>query len=179
MVFAVALGLAVAPLPARAVVDYPASIALPDWDISVGLLGGVAFGESTRGNVGWLSGVEVGVHDGVIGLQTGLHLYREGEAERLAWSVEATAWYVLLFGIGFRAGGMLDDGGRDVPQTETALTVSAALPFALWRIDDGAAGTLVVAPVGRVGFRIFDGGQVRGHHEVGLMLRWTSFGWGH
>ncbi|MCB9731559.1 MAG: hypothetical protein H6745_02865 [Deltaproteobacteria bacterium] len=174
---AAAAGLALAPAGAARAVDYPPVMPLPSWDLAVGLTGGVAFGEArSGGEPGFLAGVDVGLLEGVLGLHVGLRTHREGYAQRLGGLVEATVWYVVMLGVGVRFGHMLDDGGPGVPEDEIGLTVLVAAPFPVWRLDDGAAGALVVAPFFRPGLRFLADGAWEGYHEAGVMLRWTSFG---
>lgn len=173
--FAVALTGVVAG-PARAI-DYPVHLALPDWDVAVGLTGGVAFDElGGVSHTGALAGVDVSLLEGVVGLHLGLRTHREGFAWRVGGLVEVTAWYVILLGVGCRLGHMLDSGGPGVADSEIGLTVLVGVPFPLVRLDEGRAGSLVLMPYARPGLR-FDSPAVSGFHEVGLSLRWTSFGW--
>lgn len=164
--------------PARAHAGEPsANLPLPSWDIAIGLTGGVAFAEvESSKQTGALFGVDVALLEGVLGLHLGLRTHREGYAQRLGGLVEFTAWYVVLLGVGCRFGAMLDAGGPDAPETEVGMTLLIAAPFPLVRLDGGRAGALVVAPFARPGLRFEGRGQVSGFHEVGLMLRWTSFG---
>lgn|GEM_PF-1829801 len=172
---AVTLALAVSG-PASAV-EYPVHMSLPDWDLAVGLTGGVAFDE--RGGVshtGVLAGLDLSLLDGVLGLHLGVRTHREGYSWRVGGLAEVTAWYVVLVGVGCRFGHMVDSGGPGVRDSEVGLTVLVGVPFPLARLDEGRAGSLVLMPFARPGFR-FDGDGVAGFHEVGLSLRWTSFGW--
>lgn len=172
-----AAGLALAPVGAARAVDYPTVLPLPSWDLTVGLTGGVAFGEARSGGApGLLAGVDVGLLEGVLGLHVGLRTHREGFAQRVGGLVEATVWYVVMLGAGVRFGHMLDDGGPGVPEDEVGLTVLVAAPFPVWRVDGGAGGAFVVAPFFRPGLRFLGEGAWEGYHEVGVMLRWTSFG---
>ncbi|TNF35010.1 MAG: hypothetical protein EP329_06660 [Deltaproteobacteria bacterium] len=173
----VALALAVAVTRPAWAIDYPVHLPLPDWDVAVGLTGGVAFDEvGGVSHTGALASVDLGLLDGVLGLHLGLRTHREGESWRVGGLVELTAWYVVLLGVGCRFGHMVESGGPDVADDEVGLTVLVGIPFPLARLDEGRAGSLVLMPFARPGLR-FDGGQVEGFHEVGLSLRWTSFGW--
>lgn len=168
--------LGLAPRPSLAV-DPSANLPLPSWDVAVGLTGGVAFAEvDSSKQTGALVGVDVGLLEGVLGLHLGLRTHREGHAQRLGGLVEFTAWYVVLLGIGCRFGAMLAPGGPDAPDTEVGLTFLIAAPFPIARFDGGRDGALVLAPFARPGLRFAGGGEVTGFHEVGLMVRWTSFG---
>ncbi len=179
LALALALVAVAAPPVARAAIDYPVVMDLPDWDVAIGLSGGLAFGESGRArHRGALVGLDVGLLQGVAGLHLGVRGWREGWGWRLVGSLEATVWYVGLFGVGVSYGAMGGEGGPDVPDEAVALTFLIAAPVLLSRLgDDGDAGALVLAPYGRPGLRFEQGGGLRGHHEVGLMLRWTSFGY--
>jgi hypothetical protein len=176
---ALALVAALSSAPAaRAEIAYPVRMALPDWDLAVGLTGGVAFDENDeRRGVGFLAGVDVGVLDNVWGLHLGLRTAREGAGQRVGGLVELTGWYVVMLGLGVRFGAMASDGGPDVPDSEIGATVLLAVPFPLFRVDEGRGGSFVLAPFARPGLRFLGDGEVAGYHEVGVMLRWTSFGW--
>lgn len=168
---------ALAPGRAAAEVDYPVRIPLPALDVAVGLTGAWAFdeGPSAR-NTGGLVGIDVGVLDGVLGVHLGVRTHREGRAWRLGGLAELTVWYGLLLGVGARFGTMLDDGGPGVPTDEVGLTLLVAVPWPVVRLDGGRAGALVVVPYARPGFRFRGDAGVSGLHELGVMLRWTSFG---
>ena len=108
-----------------------------------------------------------------------MRVHHEGRGERVSGLVEATVWYVLLFGMGVRAGGLVNDAGPEVPEVAVDLTFLLALPIPLWKDCNTRLGALVLAPYARPGFRMTgndpDPDDVRSFHEVGLTLRWTSF----
>ncbi|MFT7581153.1 MAG: hypothetical protein ACI9MR_002827 [Myxococcota bacterium] len=173
------LGLAVlVVLASTAAHAMPARLSLPDWDVSIGVSTGVAFDETgTTGHIGALFGVDVGLLHDVFGLHAGIRTHREGLDWRLGGYVEATAWYVLLLGLGVRFGEMLADGGDGVPDTEVGLTVLVAAPFSIARLDEGRDGSLIIVPYIRPGLRFVGAEDIVGFHEVGLMVRWSSWGW--
>jgi len=156
-------------------VDWPTTLPLPSHDLSVGFVSGVAFGEG-RGTAsrGALLGVEAGWHHGVLGAQLGVRAHREGQALRMTGAVEITAWYLVLLGIGGRHGIMLEPGGPGVPEREWALTLFVGVPIPVWKNPGGA---WVLMPFVRPGIRLGDLEGISGHHELGLGLRWTSYGW--
>lgn len=170
--------LALAP-PSRAEIDWPIQLPLPEMDLAFGVYGGAAFGEDAP--AGGLVGLEVSLLEGVFGVHAGLRGHREGRADRVGLSLEATWWYLLMLGAGVQVGWMTDEGGPEVPDTAVTLHVLVALPIPLWRIGEGASGALVIVPYGRPGLRFKDenargDSNVVGFHDAGLMLKWTSFG---
>ena len=160
---------------ASAEVNWPTSMDLPHHDLSLGLLSGAAFGEG-RGSAsqGALFGVEAGWHHGVLGTQLGIRGQREGQATRLTGTLEVTAWYMVSLGAGIRLGSMLEPGGPGVPDREAALTLFVGAPIPLWASPDGA---WILMPFVRPGVRLNDPEGISGHHELGLGVRWTSYGW--
>ncbi len=77
---------------ARAEIDYPVTLDLPEWDVALGVSGGLAFDEvgGTR-HTGALVGVDAGLLHGVFGLHLGLRTWREGWDWRVGGLVEVTA----------------------------------------------------------------------------------------
>jgi len=153
---------------------------VPDGDWALGVTVATAWDEAASPvDGGGLIGVDVAWLEHVFGLHAGVRVQHEGKGERLSGLVEATAWYVLLFGVGARAGWMVSDGGPEVPDAAFDLTLLIALPIPLWKDCADRTGALVIAPYARPGFRLTDGDpdpdDVRGFHELGLMLRWSSF----
>jgi hypothetical protein len=171
---------------------------LPDNDYVLGLSAGLTWDEAAdplvirtgRGSRPMV-GVDFGWLDHVFGVHAGLSAHGELEAERLSLRLEATAWYGLVFGLGARVGWLLSDPApvdlafpRVVPtpaDTSVDLTMLIAVPIPIWKDCEGRSGALVLAPYARPGLRLTppDGvrgdDDLRGFHEVGLTLRWTSF----
>ncbi len=182
----VAVGVAVAGAgSARAEVDWSVDMALPDRDFAFGLTGGVVFDEDRRdAATSGMLGLDASYLDGLFGAHLGVRAHREGFDWRVAGLAEVTWWYLLLLGTGVQVGQMLGDGGPGVPDTAVALTLLVGAPFPIATLDEGRGGSLVLMPYGRPGLR-FRGerpgldrdDRVRGYHEIGVSLRWTSFGW--
>jgi len=165
---------------ACASLDPPVPYRLPDDDWALGVTVATAWDEADsvlRG--GALLGLDGSWLDDVFGLHAGVRLQREGRGERLSGLVEASAWYVLLMGLGLRLGATIDAAGPQVPRFAVDLTLLVALPIPLWRDCLGRRGALVIAPYARPGFRLSgrdpDPDDLRGFHELGVMLRWTSY----
>ena len=160
---------------ACATLDPAVPMRLPEHDLAVGLSGGVVYDErGDHGSFGALGGADVGYLHDVWGVHVGLRVQREGDAERLSVLVEGTVWYGFLFGLGTRFGWLVTDTDPilAIPHQAVDLTFLLALPIPI-------GGHFVVAPYARPGLRLTGGDpdpdDVRGFHEVGLMLRWTSF----
>jgi len=184
---------AIAALPVGACASFDPAVPyrLPDADWALGVSLATAWDEAeTPITGGPLVGIDGSYLDDVFGLHAGVRVHHEGRGERVSGLVEATVWYVLLFGMGVRAGGLVNDAGLrtdaeggteglDVPRVAVDLTFLVALPIPLWKDCNGRIGALVLAPYARPGFRMTgnDPGpdDIRGFHEVGLSLRWTSF----
>ena len=156
---------------------------LPDDDWSLGVTVATAWDERAGPlEGGGLLGIDAGWLEDVFGLHAGVRVQREGLGERVSGLVEATAWYVLLFGLGARVGAMVSDPGPGkpyIPDVAFDLTLLFALPIPLWKDCRDRTGALVIAPYARPGFRVTGGDpdpdDVRGFHELGIMLRWSSF----
>ncbi len=150
---------------------------LPDDDLAVGVSGAVIWDEREPPDQGDpLVGVDVGWIDGLWGLHAGLRVHGEGTRTRVGALVEATAWYGLLFGVGARVGwATTRDAGPAVD-----LTLLVGLPVPLLRDCAERGWTLVVVPYARPGFRLTGGDadpdDLRGVHELGVMVRWLTFG---
>jgi len=188
-----AAGCVVAGLGACATIDPAVPFRLPDDDWSVGLVGGVVWDERESPLTGGpLGGVEVGWLDDVFGVHGGLRVQGEGRTARVTATAEVSAWYLAVFGLGVRAGyapaesvrelsSAAPDSARGVAVSRwaTDLTLLVALPIPVWKDCVDRTGALVLAPYVRPGIRITGGDpdpdDLRGFHEVGLMLRWTSF----
>lgn len=171
---------------------------LPDDDYMVGLSAGLAWDEAAdplvlragRGSQPSV-GLDVSWLDGIFGLHGGLSAHGELEATRISLSAEATAWYGAAFGLGVRIGWLTSDPQPYVPAYPRPVPVPAdpsvditallAVPIPIWTDCEGRSGALVLAPYVRPGLRLTppDGARrddtLRGFHEVGLTLRWTSF----
>lgn len=162
---------------AHAEVDYRSDLDLPHLDVAVGLSAGVAFDEdASRRSTGALGGVDVSLLHGFFGAHLGLRAHPEGGSVRLGAVAEVSWWYLVLLGAGVGVGALAGDGGPRVPRSAVALTFLVGIPFPVARLDDGAAGSLVLVPYGRPGLRFLADGDIAGFHEVGLMLKWSSFG---
>jgi hypothetical protein len=171
---------------------------LPDNDYIVGLSTGLvwdeaadplAIGKGRGSRPVW--GLDAGWLDGVFGLHGGVTVHHELEAERLGLRLEATAWYGIVLGLGARVAWSVSDPTPDElayerpvppPADQTVdLTMLIAVPIPIWKDCEGRRGALVLAPYARPGLRLTapDGArqddELRGFHEVGLTLRWTSF----
>lgn len=168
----------VGPLSGCALVGGPDAIVpdrLPDGDWALGASAGVVWDEARAIDLGDpLVGVDASWLDGVWGLHAGLRVHGEGRETRLGGLLEATGWYGVMLGVGTRVGWTLRGAH---PAVE--LTALLALPIPVWRCATGG-GSVYVAPYARPGFRLgrdhdLEGDAVRGFHEVGLTVRWTSF----
>jgi len=153
---------------------------LPDNDWALGISLASAWDEAESPiSGGPLVGIDASYLDDVFGLHSGVRVHHEGRGERVSGLVEATVWYVLLFGMGVRGGGLVNDAGPGVPDVAFDLTFLIALPIPLWKDCNTRVGALVLAPYARPGFRMTgndpDADDIRGFHEVGITLRWTSF----
>jgi hypothetical protein len=159
--------------------DWPLGARLPHHDVAVGLSGGIAFAEDHgRGSVGGLVGVDLSYLHGVFGA----HLAVNAFPERTGWRVqplgEVTFWYVGLFGAGVSVAPMLGEIPSDAPKVAVALHALVGFPIPIGSVGPDAEphGTFVLVPFARPGLRLGPRGAVTGHHTVGLMLKWTSFG---
>jgi hypothetical protein len=153
---------------------------LPDDDWALGVTLATVWDEDDDPLTGGgLVGLDAAWLDDVFGLHGGVRIQHEGRGERLSGLLEVSAWYVFLFGAGVRAGATLTQAGPDVPGTAVDLTLLLALPIPLWKDCAERTGALVIAPYARPGFRLTgrdpDPDDIRGFHELGVMLRWTSF----
>lgn len=161
---------------ACATLDPAVPMRLPHHDVALGISGGAVYDErGDRASFGHLIGFDAGYLDDVWGVHVGLRTQHEGDAERLSFLVEGTVWFGALFGLGVRAGWLVTDSNPlfAVPRQAVDLTFLLAVPIPL-------GDHFVVAPYARPGFRLTGGDpdpdDLRGFHEFGLMLRWTSFG---
>jgi hypothetical protein len=165
--------------PAHAEVDWPLDAHLPHHDVAVGVSGGMAFGEGhRRGSMGALGGLDVSYLHGVFGAHLSLSAFPERTGVRLQPLGELTLWYLALFGAGVSVAPMLGEVPTDVPKTAVALHALLGVPIPLWSPGTPAdpQGAFVMVPFVRPGLRLGPKGAVTGHHVVGLMLKWTSFG---
>lgn len=185
-------------LVACGTVDPAVPMRLPSNDYAIGVSAGLtwdeladplAIGKPSRGSQGSVA-LDLGWLDGIFGVHGGLSLHGELATERLSLRAEASAWYGLLFGLGLRVGWLV---GEPIPAELASppliprpddlavdLTALLAVPIPLW--SDPSSGSLVIAPYGRPGLRVTGAAsgvpredRIRGFHEVGLTLRWTSF----
>lgn len=159
----------------RAEFDWPLDWQLPDADISVGLAGGVNFGEEGSDfNTGPALSATLSVHDGFLGIRAALGAKREGLSTHLGATVDVLFWYVVLVGGGVSYWEALDEPGREIPRQAWGVSAFVGLPIPLLRFE-AAGGTLLLMPYGRPGIRFGEAGAVQGHHEVGLSLEYTTF----
>jgi hypothetical protein len=170
----------IAGLPERASAefDWPLTSQLPHHDVAIGLSGGVAFGESgERNTVGASGGVDLSYLHGVFGAHVSLSAFVERTGVRLQPLAEVTLWYVALVGVGLSVSPFLGELPGDVPETAVALHMMVGIPIPLWSANDGEqGGSVCIVPFARPGFRVQEAGAVKGHHSLGLMLKWSSFG---
>ncbi|MFO0750200.1 MAG: hypothetical protein U1F43_31710 [Myxococcota bacterium] len=155
--------------------DPPVPMRLPDDDWALGVSTAVVWDESKAIDQGdGLVGVDASWLDGVWGLHAGLRVHGDGLYTRVGGLVEATGWYIVMLGLGTRFG-WTTDGAH--PATD--LTFLVALPIPVWKDCVGRSGSIVVAPYARPGFRLTgndrDPDDIRGWHEVGITVRWTSY----
>ena len=157
--------------------DWPLTAQLPSHDFAVGLTGGVAFGESgERFTTGAAGGVELSYLHGVFGAHLSLSAFVERTGVRLQPLAEVTFWYAALVGAGVSVSPLLGERPEDVPETAIALHMMVGLPVPLWSAEPGEkGGSFFLIPFARPGLRIQDAGVIKGHHVVGLMLKWSSF----
>ncbi|MGB0588478.1 MAG: hypothetical protein ACPGU1_02250 [Myxococcota bacterium] len=166
------------PHSAAAEFDWPLTSRLPHHDIAVGLNGGVAFGDSgERFTTGVAGGVDLSYLHGVFGAHLSLTTFVERTGVRLQPLAELSLWYVALVGVGLSVSPFLGDHASDVPETAVTLHMLLGLPIPIWsaRPEDGG-GSISIMPFARPGFRVQEAGVVKGHHTVGLMVKWSSFG---
>ena len=172
----VAIGLVLGLAPAtHAEFDWPLGAHLPHHDMAVGVTGGVAFGEADgRAAITGAAGLDLSYLHGVFGAHLSLSAFPERTGVRVQPLAEVTFWYVALFGAGVSVAPMVGEVPDGVPATAVALHALLALPIPLWSPD--GSGTFVIVPFARPGLRLGPRSAVTGHHTVGLMLKWTSFG---
>jgi hypothetical protein len=154
---------------------------LPSNDFAVGIDAALIYGDDDGLDLGPLTGFEVSWLDGLYGLHGGFSVHPEADVARVSFRAEATLWYVALFGVGLRTGSLTGrawdkelalPAPTRPPTFATDLTALVALPLALWRRE--GEGAAVLLPYVRPGLRASQDG-LSGVHELGLMLRWTSY----
>ncbi len=153
---------------------------LPDADWALGVSVATAWDEAQSPiDGGPLVGVDASLLDDVFGLHAGVRVHTEGRGQRVSGLVEASVWYLVALGAGVRAGWLVSEAGPEVPDFALDITLLLAAPIPLWKDCQGRAGALVIAPYVRPGFRLTgndpDPDDLRGFHELGVTLRWTSF----
>lgn len=156
--------------------DPPVPMRLPDDDWAIGVSGAVVWDESSAIDLGdGLVGVDASWLDGVWGLHAGVRVHGDvGAYTRVGGLVEATGWYGIMLGLGSRFGWTTEGAHPAVD-----LTLLVAVPIPIWKDCVGRTGALVIAPYARPGFRLTgndrDPDDLRGFHEVGITVRWTSY----
>jgi hypothetical protein len=153
---------------------------LPDSDWALGISTATVWDEAESVLDGHpLVGIDASYLDDVFGLHAGVRVQGEGQGARLSGLVEATAWYLATFGVGVRAGHTISEAGAEVPDFALDITFLLAVPIPVWKDCRDRGGALFIAPYVRPGFRLTgndpDPDDVRGFHELGITLRWTSF----
>ncbi len=158
---------------------------LPSNDFAFGIDTGLIWGDDDGLQLAPSAGLEVSWLDGAYGLHGGVAFHPEADVARVAVRAEATVWYAALFGVGLRAGPLTrrpwdrelaEPAPTRPPAFATDLTALMALPLAVWRRE--GQGAFVVLPYVRPGLRLGGGtrdGATSGIHELGLMLRWTTY----
>ena len=160
--------------PARAEYDWSLDIPMPDSDLAFGVGGGLALGEEGRpGDLGGLATLTASWLDGPFGLHLSAVGHQERRAQRIGGALEATAWYILLLGVGVSHGVMNADGGPEVPDRITALTFFVGAPWPLARYD---SGTLVLMPWARPSTRFAASDELTLSTQFGVNVAWTTFG---
>jgi hypothetical protein len=159
---------------AHADFDWPLGWQLPNHDIALGLAGGVNFGETGESfNSGPSASVSIGYHHKLLGIRGSVSTRHEGLSQHVGGGIELTVWYVVLVGGGVTYWEALAEPGRDIPIKAWGMSGFVALPLPLARLG---SSTLVIMPYARPGLRFAADGAVQGHHEAGLSLEWTTFG---
>jgi len=168
-----AFALLTIPSVTHAAFDWPLDWELPQHDISIGLSGGMNFGEEGSGfNRGPLVGLSLSYHHEFLGIQAEFAGRREGLAQHLGGSLEVVFWYVALVGGGVNYWQSLSKPGRDIPDQAWGISGFVGLPFPVYRAE---RGSVTLLPYARPGLRFAGDGNVQGHHEVGVRLSWTSY----
>ena len=153
--------------------DWSLDWALPHHDVSVGVTGGINFGEEGRGfNRGPTLGLSLGYHHELLGIQAELGGRHEGLSSQLGGSLEVVFWYIALLGGGVTYWEALSEPGRDIPQRAWGISGFVGIPVPIARFE---SGTLTLVPYARPGLRFVDHDNVQGHHEAGIRLSWTTF----
>ena len=153
--------------------DWPLEWQLPSHDVSVGIAGGINFGEEDRTfNRGAVVGLSLGYHHDLLGVQLELASRNEGLALQLGGSLELVFWYVALIGGGVTYWEALSEPGRDIPRRAWGVSGFIGIPIPLYRLG---GGTLTLLPYARPGMRFGRSNAVQGHHEAGIRVSWTTF----
>ena len=166
------------PARASAEADWPIDLKLPDLDWAVGVGAAAAFGDKGgKAETGLLLAADVSFLHSMFGATLGVRAYKEGAAWRVGGLAEVTFWYLVMIGVGASIGWMTADGGPRARDQEVAIHAMLGVPFPMWSIEDGARGTMVAMPYARPMMRFEAHGDIEGFYEIGLMLKWTSFGY--
>jgi hypothetical protein len=159
---------------ANADFDWPLGWQLPDHDVTLGLASGVNFGETGESfHSGPSVSLSIGYHHEFLGIRGSVSTRHEGLAQHVGGGIELMVWYVALVGGGVTYWEALAEPGRDIPMKAWGMSGFIALPLPLVRFG---SSTLVIMPYARPGLRFAPHGDVQGHHEAGLSLEWTTFG---
>ena len=146
---------------------------MPEHDITVGISGGVNFGEKARAaHRGPSLGVSLGYHHDFLGVQLEVGGRREGMTSQVGGSVDIMFWYLALVGGGVTYWKSLSTSHSDIPATAWGVSGFVGIPIPLARLGSGA---LVLVPYARPGLRFAATDNVQGHHEAGLRLSWSTF----
>jgi len=158
-------------------IDPDAPLLTPDSDWIVGASAAVIWDETEPVGQGEaLGGLDVGWIDGLVGVHAGLRVHGEGTRTRVGALVEGTVWYGVVLGLGARVG--FATSGPVGPAVD--LTILLALPIPIIQDCADRAWTVLLVPYARPGFRLTGGDRdaddVRGVHELGVSVRFTTFG---
>jgi hypothetical protein len=162
--------------PAKAEVDWATDFQLPNHDVALGLSMGAAFSEAGTRASGILGGFDISYYHGFLGLHLNGWAHPEGPGIRLGGGFEGSFWYVAMAGLGIRVGTLLGGDVLGSSQHTVAITTLLGLPLPLVSLSEGKGGTLVLMPFIRPGLRLVGGGNITGHHQAGVTLTWTSYG---
>ena len=155
---------------------WPIHLTFPHHDWAMGLSGAAAFSEHGGEKLTEaLFGVDASYLHDLFGVHLSLRVQTEGDAFRVGALLEASVWYLVMFGVGASVGWLTDDVTGPNPETLPAVHVMVGIPFPLFNLDEGVGGTVVGMPYVRPMIRFLGGEEIAGFFELGVMLKWTSF----